>query len=72
MDPTSPPRKLNPINRLLSSALAVSFALAPPPGSPDWRDLNGPVAPQEPNASTGASSPSGQYAEPAELDEGKF
>jgi len=75
------------MNRLMSSALAVSFALAgcaswnserstTPPGSPDWRDLSAPAAPQEPNAATGASAHqdfhSDQYAEPIELDEGKF
>jgi len=75
------------MNRLMSTALAASFALAgcanlqadrssPPSGSPDWRDLGSPAAPQEPNASSGAtSSPdsqSDQYAEPIELDEGMF
>ena len=71
------------MNRLMSTALAVSFALAgcadlqadrnaPPPGSPDWRDLSAPAAPQEPNAGTGASGQPGQYVEPLEPDEGKF
>jgi hypothetical protein len=75
------------MNRLMSTALAVSFALAgcanlpadrssQPPGSPDWRDLSAPAAPQDPNAGAGATSSrdshSDEYAEPLERDEGKF
>ena len=75
------------MTRLMSTALAASIALAgcagwnadrstTPAGSPDWRDLSAPTAPRDPNASTGASasqaSHSDEYAEPAELDEGKF
>jgi hypothetical protein len=75
------------MTRLMSTALVTSIALAgcadlhadrngAPLGSPDSREMGTPAAPQDPNASTGASTGqvahSDEYAEPIELDEGKF